>query len=177
MRSESDGLAPSADLQIAVIDLSSLPWTCGTFSDDLSSPAITISEATGPTQPFRYCLRNIGSQTVNVTVQVEELDDLEIGCTGDENIYDTTCGSGQGELGEVVRASYQVMECDFSTSSPSVTAVLRDQLVTPVSLGTLGHGRARCYFADAFISYQNEVQRQQIQSDRLTWRFAWTGQV
>jgi hypothetical protein len=175
---ETEALASSADLQIAVANQGTVPWICGQFSDDLTSPAFTLSGTTDG-QPFVYCLRNIGTQTVNVSAQVEEFVDLEVGCTGDEGAYDTTCGSsGQGELGDVARAQYQSMSCDLTEVTPfGPPLLLRDQLVTPLSLGTLGPGEARCYWVNAWVGYQNEVQHQQIQTDRLTWRFAWTGQV
>jgi hypothetical protein len=48
---------------------------------------ITIDGPAGVNTPevYVYCLRNVGSQTVSVTMLAEDMIDIETDCTGDEN--------------------------------------------------------------------------------------------
>ena len=173
---DSDALPPSSDLQVAT---GGVPEVCGPFGDNLTSSPITVTGPPGSGAPdYYYCLRNVGSQSVHLTVSVEELEETETGCTGDENVFDTTCGSGPGELGNFVSVNHQYFASCFDNSpSGGETILVRAHQTTPASLGTLLPGETRCFSAQ-IVGYQaTATQLQQAQSDRLTWRFAWTGQV
>jgi hypothetical protein len=176
---DTNALPPSSDLRIADATLDPVDgMSCGSFSDDLTSALITISGEPGAgAQERLYCLRNVGSQWVNLTVQVEQVDDIEIGCTGDESIYDTSCGSGFGEVGENTVVWHRQISCSANPIEATEGILFRQHQTTPMSLGTLGPDETRCFGVTISQFDQMGIQSQQAQSDRLTWRFAWTGQV
>src|SRR5262249_17431010 len=150
-----------------------------TFSEDLTSPLIVVNGPAGAdTGLYFYCLRNVGSQTVSVTALAENLTDIELDCTGDESAYDDSCGSGGGELGDFVKIEHTRFDC-MSPAVPTMSDVylLRDTSTTPASLGSLDPGQTSCFGVRILQSSATEAQRQAAQTDRLTWRFAWTGQV
>jgi hypothetical protein len=175
---DSQGLASSSDLQIARSLASDpmAPFACDAFSDDLASPLITTSGDVDSTA-YDYCVRNVGSRTVSLTVLAEDLVDEETGCTGDESLYDATCGGGPGELSNLVEVVHEQRDCYTSVQIMVGLTLLRDTSITPVSLSTLGPGETKCFSARIVVSQATEEQRQAAQSDRLTWRFAWTGQA
>ena len=176
---ETGALQPSADLMIApaTVDFDG-DFTCGTWSNDLTSGILTIEGSMFLTpEEHPYCLMNTGSRNVTVSVKAEELTDTEIGCTGDEEIYDpNSCGTGAGELSESVQVQHDRRSCMGQNQTPGGIYLLRDTATTPVDLGVLNQGTIGCYTTAIYVA-SDEIQRQQAQSDRLTWRFAWTGQV
>src|SRR5258706_2384357 len=176
---DSGALSASSDLQVATAQYVGLGLSCGTFNEDLTSALITISgpPAADTGQSYTYCLRNVGSQSVNLTVLAENLNDIEMGCTGDESAYDSSCGSGLGELGDFVQVFHQHADCASSLVDASSMYLLRDTSITPASLGILGPGATQCFIASIFQSSATGAQRQAAQSDRMSWRFAWTGQA
>jgi hypothetical protein len=154
--------------------------SCGLFSENLTSEPITLTGPPGAGNGYtlRYCVRNVGSQTVSLTAMVEEFTDVETGCTGDEGIYDTSCGSDQGgELGDFVTVLHEQLTCEPFATDLTESMLLRDNQATLANLGLLGPGQTRCFAATAFNFGASQIQRQLAQSDRLTWRFAWTGQA
>jgi hypothetical protein len=178
---DSGALAPSADLQVATAQYVGNVLTCGQFTEDLTSTMISIVGPPGADngQSYPYCLRNVGSQSVDLTVLAENLSDFEMDCTGDESAYDTGCGPGMGlgELGDIVQVSHQQFDCATGAFVAANLYLLRDTSFTPVSLGTLGPNETRCFAALFFQSNSTGAQRQAAQSDRLLWQFAWTGQA
>ena len=173
---DSDALPPSSDLQVAMWGV---PTICGPFGDDLTSSPIIVSGPPGSgSGDYLYCLRNVGSHSVHLSMSLEELEETETGCTGDENIFDTTCGSGPGELGDFVSVNHQYFSSCFDDAPSGGEIILvRAHQTTPASLGTLLPGETRCFSAQIVGYLATPTQLQQAQSDRLTWRFAWTGQV
>ena len=180
---ETDALAPSADLQVAsatgdlVVGLS-----CDAFNENLTSGLITIgSGGVGfvSYQDHPYCVRNVGSKTVSLFVGVEAFDDVEVGCTGDEALYDDTCGTGVGEIGEGATVNHAY----FDESSPNSWlglggGLLRDGLQTPQHLVEVSPGETAILLVAVHVNpFNDELQAQREQSDRLTWRFIWTGQA
>jgi hypothetical protein len=118
----SKGLPRAADLQLATgsVDVG-VTWTvsCGTYADDLTSGFITMTNAAandGFGGEF-VCLKNAGSQTVDVTTSAIDIADVDTACTGDEAAVDATCGPGvndtprAGELSPLVQASMIVADC------------------------------------------------------------------
>ena len=177
---ESGALVASADIQIALASVGAVgtPVTCKTFSEDLTA-AITVTGPPGVDtgQVYPYCLRNVGSRTVTLSVLAEDINDMELGCTGDESLYDNTCGTGPGELGDFVAVQHQMLDCSNAAVLGSAQLLVRDNGNTPSPLGTVGPGETRCFNLGISGSSATEVQRQAAQSDRLEWRFAWTGQA
>ena len=180
----SDGLAPSADLQLATAGFQvGVGVTCGTFSDDLATPLTVLTglePGEGGSSPF--CIRNVGSQSVSVSATVGELIDLDTSCTGDEGDYgDTTCGGDQaGELSSVIRLFYSEATC--LTDPPSVTILgnigMAANAGTPLPLFTLSPNQTRCVAVDAEYEFGYPVEAvQRAQSDSVTWRYVFTGQV
>lgn len=180
---DTQALQGSSDLRIATATVTGGVFECGTFTDDLSSPLITLSDQvpgydTGTA--YQFCLRNLGSQRVNLSALSEGLSDVELACTGDEAVYDTTCVSGQaGELRGLVRVSFfgQVCASGASQEPPNSSPMLADTTTTPVSFGTLDPGATRCFATALFMSGQSTAAVQAAQTDRLTWRYAFTGEV
>jgi hypothetical protein len=180
---ESDALAGSADIQVATVDPSTP--TCGTFSEDLTTPFHTV---TGVTPGFNsdaqlYCVKNVGSQQVTLSALSDELTDVDYACTGDEALHgDTTCGSvtpsdGTGELSSVIRVVYSQLDCT-TFNGPGSSLLLSDNVANAFVLGTIAPGQTRCFRTD--LSYplgtlSDAVQR--AQSDRATWRFKWVAQA
>jgi hypothetical protein len=182
---ESDAMAASADIQVATMDPSPSTPTCGTFSEDLTTPFHTV---TGVTPDFFsnatfYCVKNVGSQQVTLSAMSDELFDADYACTGDEALHgDTTCGLaagvvGAGELSSVLRVIYSQVDC-ASFNGPGSSLLLSDNVATAMVLGTIAVGQTRCFRTDVHYPLGTpsaEVQR--AQSDRATWRFRWIAQA
>lgn len=184
---ESDAMAGSADIQVATGDPSTPTPTCGTFSEDLTTPFHTV---TGVTPGFFgdaqfYCVKNVGSQQVTLSALSDELADVDYACTGDEALHgDTTCGSvnppvGTGELSGVLMVVYSQLDC-ATFNGPGSSRLLRDNAATggQFALGTIAVGETRCFRSDLFYPLgtpSDAVQR--AQSDRATWRFKWVAQA
>jgi hypothetical protein len=59
---------------------------CGTYDDNLATGLVTMSSAV-PTDSFStdyVCVKNAGSQTVDVTTSAIDVTDEDTDCTGDE---------------------------------------------------------------------------------------------
>lgn len=178
----SAALAPSADLQLATStwDSTNGGYTCGTFSDDLSSALISVQDVApgfwgGHTT---FCVRNAGSQSVSVSSLADELVDLDTACTGDEAMTDTSCGNdGAGELAAVLRVQYSVVECATGNGSGS-SPFLRDNATIPHPLGTLAPNDTICVATSlVYLSSTDATAVQNAQSDSVTWRYKLTGQA
>ncbi len=128
---DTDALPPSSDLRAATAELVGSTISCGSFSDNLASALITVSGPPGSNSPNSYffCLRNVGSQTINVTSQADEFTDVEIECTGDESVFDLTCGSGPGDLGDIVTVLHAQYDC--ATGAPINPAPRSTCFATP----------------------------------------------
>ncbi len=175
-------LPSSADLQIATATPGS-GITCGTFSDDLATALITLTDQTpghDSGQGYWYCLRNLGSQTLKLSASSEDFSDVETACTGDEADYDQTCTpTATGELGDIVKVSFYGLDCatGIQLEAPADFVLLRSTVATPVTFGTIGPDQSRCFMSSLFMSDATPTQRQIAQTDQLTWRFAFTGVV
>jgi hypothetical protein len=179
---DSAALPSSANLQLASASFDGIDFTCSTFSDHLATGFFALTDVvpnSGYTSAF--CLRNVGSAPVTLTAVVDQLVDVDTGCTGDEADYqDLTCGNDQaGELSSVLVTRIAEYSC-VGAGSPiaSYGSATLANAVTPGPLGGLGAGQTKCYFVD--IEYGPSVDvtlRQKAQSDRVTWRYVFTGQA
>jgi hypothetical protein len=173
---DSAGLAASADLQLATATRDYPgPIVCGAYSENLASGFFTVADVVPGynSPPVYFCVKNAGSQTVNLSAMVDELADLDTSCTGDEAVYDTTCGGNlAGDLSEVLSIAYLRYACDGSTGS-GTGVNMRNNATNQVFLpGTLAPGSETCMEVDfAYSNGNTETQKQKAQSDRVTWRF------
>jgi hypothetical protein len=180
----SGALAPaSADLQLATATQGTGGVTCGTFTENLNTGFFTVGglQPGGAAEDRVFCLRNVGTQTANVSARVEELVETELACSGDEQAVDQSCGGGVGELSEALTAYFAVVApCSGSPGSPvpSPTTRLTNLATTPAQLGTLGAGAVGCYQATlAYPATTAPNTAQRAQTDQVMWRYAFTGQI
>ena len=178
---ESKGLAASADLQVAVATdpvAGSFQFGCGTFTENYASPLFTATNVQVGYQSSQsvLCVKNAGSQTVQVNVDVFELSDIDTACTGDEALNgDTTCGNDQtGELSLMLATQVQrYAQCDLQGSGDSFSNYL-NFLSSGATLtgGSLAPGETACYgFYVTYPSGNAASSVQQAQSDKVTWRY------
>ena len=186
------GLPRAADLRLATgstsIDDTTGIWTfnCGTFTDNLDTNLVTMTNAV-PTDSFStdyVCVKNVGSQTVDVTTSAIDITDEDTDCTGDEAVVDTTCGVDPnapvgsppqaGELSPLLHVSMVVAPCDDANQGGSGIGTLPN--VNGVTVATLAPGAMKCvkYSVDYIAT---EAQAQVAQSDTVTWKFAFDGTV
>ena len=182
----TSALPRSADLQLATGSLvaGSDPWhvDCGTYADDLESGVVNVTDAV-PGDSFTtdfLCLKNVGSQTVNVTTSAIDVADLDTACTGDEGAVDTTCGldvigaAQVGELSPLVRIGMHVVDCIDANQGGVGLGALADLSNAPVR--SLSPGVEVCVRFE--VSFDpTESQAITAQSDTVTWRFAFDGTV
>lgn len=176
-------LPSSADLQLATATGGQgQPVACGSYVENLSTPWITATDVEhGDSSSWiPFCLRNIGSQSVSLTLGVVDLTDVDVACTGDEATYDTTCGGdGLGELAASLYATFWERDC---TTGALVTGTFRNGFLpelaaTPTAYDSVAPGQVRC-FEVAYQVYAPEAATQQTQqSDTATWRFRFSGQA
>ena len=186
------GLPRAADLQLApgdiTIDDTSGIWTvnCGTYDDNLATGLVTLTDAVpldGYSTDF-VCVKNTGSQTVDVTTSAIDITDTDTDCTGDEAVVDTTCGvavgqptgsPGQaGELSPLLHVTLIVAPCDDGNQGGHGIGTLPE--VTNATVATLSPGETKCVRYS--VSYAaTEAEAQVAQSDTTTWRFAFDGTV
>lgn len=156
---------------------------CGNFLDNQPSGYFSVSNVgAGFTSAVEYfCIANSGSQPVALSALVDELVDVEVACTGDEELSgDTTCAIGQaGELADalaVMYASYPT--CLVASGSVTGGPSLRNNATTPEPLGTLGPGDIRCLSVQLLYASNHPTDVvQKAQSDRVTWRFRFDAQA
>jgi predicted ribosomally synthesized peptide with SipW-like signal peptide len=178
-------LPRAAELKIAPGSLTvDTTWTvdCGIYADDLVTGLVSMSNAQ-PLDSFTtdyVCLKNAGSQTVDVTTSAIDVSDLDTDCTGDEGAVDTSCGEDNnaapqtGELGPLVRIAMYTASCDDANVGGSGIGVVAS--LSDATVATLDPGDVLCV---KFTADYNPTQEEALtaQSDTLTWRFAFDGTV
>jgi len=180
----SKQLPRAAELQIAA-GSQGTNWSvsCGTYSDDLVTGVLSMSDVTPNTTGDSdfVCLKNAGSATVDLTTSAIDLTDLDTDCTGDEGTVDTTCGVDEttsepqaGELSPLITLSLTVADCSDVNQGSRGLGALPD--VTSVSVTTMAPGDVLCVgFTSRYLP--TDAQAQTAQSDTVTWRFAFDGTV
>lgn len=182
---DSAALAASADIQIGV---SFIPPTtppnygCGSLSEERATGFFTASNI-GPgysSGDALLCVKNVGSQAVTLSALATELADVDASCTGDEALFDDTCGGDKaGELSSVLRITYRNLgRCvDNAGGGSPTTQLLRDNAGTPAALGTIPVGQSNCY--SVAITYPTTTDADAVQgaqTDRAAWRITFVGQ-
>ena len=185
---DTRSLPHAANLEIAAGTLDApngQPWTvsCGAYGDDLVTAPITMTDAvpgSGLGGDF-MCLKNAGSQTVDVTTSAIDVSDEDTGCTGDEPVVDDTCGVDQtlgtpqaGELGGLVKISMITASCNDANQGGAGLGPVTS--LANRSVGSLTPGEVICVRFDADYD-PTESQAQIAQSDTVTWKFAFDGTV
>lgn len=179
---DSAALAASADIQLATATRSGT-ITCGTFSEDLTSGLFSASGVSpGYESAIEYfCIKNVGSQPVTLSVVTDQLVDVDFACTGDEAVHgDTTCGADQtGELSRVLGIGYATQNCASPGVHSAGTIALVFTTSTPQALGgTLAAGATACFSTRiAYSSTMDPPDVQKAQSDRSTWKIKFTAQA
>ena len=178
-------LPRAAELKIATGPIAvGETWTvdCGTYADDLETGLVTLTDATpgGGFATDFVCVKNAGSQTVDVTTSAIEVSDLDTGCTGDEGVVDATCGEDTndveqtGELSPLVDVAMHVADCQDANQPGSVIGTLANLSDAPVT--SLSPGETIC--VKYSVDYNpTEAEANTAQSDTVTWRFAFDGTV
>ena len=150
---------------------------CDTFSADLQTGLFTMNGAQpGDTQNAYICLRNDYSATLNLSVGVMDLVDTDPYCTNEESTFDTSCGSGAGELSGVLAATFGPY-ADCATPTNVNTGQLLSVLAAdPIGFDSAAQAEVACFQIQ--VSYglsASGPQRQAAQTDDVSWRFAFTG--
>jgi hypothetical protein len=108
---------------------------------------------------------------------VEDVSDTELDCTGDEAVYDPTCATGMvGELSGVFQQNVYELDCATSAPTPLGGGSLAAMQATPVALGSLNQNQTRCFAVGTLLTATPE-QQQAAQTDQVTWRYVWSGDV
>ncbi len=179
---DSGTLASAAYLRIATATKATAV-SCGTFQDDLALPLIAVQDLQADDQQVSavyFCLRNAGSATLTPTWTAKDLVDVEIACTGDEATVDQTCTPGAaGELSANLRIYLYNVNCATGAEPEMISATLPGLAASPAPFQggvTIAPGAQIC--AKLSITCESGAGLEAIQaaqSDRATWRFAFTG--
>jgi hypothetical protein len=167
----------AADLKIGTAAEGS--FDCQTFTDDLTTGIVSMSNAQPGDRSQEYlCLQNAGASSLSVAMRAIDLTDSETGCTGDEQAAgDTTCGTGVGELGNVLYVYANRIPCAGGVGDPGVNDWLRNIAGTAsLALGSIASGDHACFLLEvAYPGNTPDNNAQLAQSDTATWRFAFDG--
>lgn len=174
----------AVDLQIAPATVAAGVWDCGDFVDDLHAGLFSVTDAQpGGSWDSTFCLRNEGSVGVYLLATVVDRSDSETDCTGDEAVVDTTCGTGQGELGYVLRVRFERQDCATSepkaaSDHPFLDFIGDSVMIEGGSPQGLNPGDTACF--GVTLTYPDdpglpEEIAQVAQTDELVWRFAFIG--
>jgi hypothetical protein len=189
---DTAALPGAADLQLATAHVAP-PVVAGQgssivcdepFVEDLTTAGFNATAVTPgfATAKAWYCLKNVGSQSVNVAATIDSLSDVDLNCTGDEALYnDVTCGNQlEGELSSVLNVFYETAVCD-NYSLPHADTII--QMTTNVGASPdlpwftgLAPGEHLCIATQVFYPPNKPVDDvQRAQSDSVSWRFKFTG--
>ena len=173
----------AADLQIAPATLVSGNFSCGTYTENTTTPQI-VASSLQPSAGLRgtgyVCLQNVGAAALNLTAQAISLTDIDTACTGDEAASgDATCGSnGAGELSPALIAHVDVLNCTGGAAISGREDELSDLATTRMGVGTTSLAPTAVICLRLGIEYPlttAEAIVQVAQSDTATWNFLFEG--
>jgi hypothetical protein len=196
----SGALNKAADIKIASAQpqdpMNSGPFLCDPQEDDLITPLFTFTATQGSLYEHFFCLYNVGSSTVDLSLGAIDITDLDVDCTGDEADFgDTTCGqaaAGQpanpGELSPNMEVDADLYDCMsgsglISPGVPDFTSTLAGLGTTPIALSNpttfpnLAPGGSVCVRLRVGWHPADASAAQVSQSDETTWKFAFDGTV
>ena len=176
---ESAAARHAADLMIGTFNGES----CGDFADDTETGLFTYTkvmphDALAPIT--NYCLANVGTETLAITLSAIDYADVDVECTGDEAAFDTTCGGDQqGELGDALQLVVFIdRDCDGTIEETAANGnpqgfdgVLGDLEPDAQALMQLDADTQTCLVIHAFYDGASQAS----QSDQVSWRFAFDG--
>ena len=178
----SSALPASADLQLATATgggTGAAP-TCGTYSENLTTPWFTMTDFDhGDGSLWQaLCVKNVGSQTVSLTMGAVEVSDVDTGCTGDESSFDQTCGAdAAGELSPAIYVGLIERDCATASQIGQMTlGFLPAWATTPKALASMDPGAVRCFEVGIQNFSEDSDVRQAQQSDTVSWKFRFAGQ-
>ena len=165
----------AADLKLALV-ASLDECSTATYSDNITTPGISATDAQpGYKQYIYFCLKNAGSAELDVSLNVIDLANVDVDCTGDEAVVDTTCGAdGAGELGSVLHNYANLFPCDVGAGTNYVGGFLSD--LPSIRFFLLPAGAVWCGSIETFYPLNrtaDEVLR--AQTDKVTWKYAFDG--
>ena len=158
------------DVKVAVLSAS----RCGKFADNTTA-AIRISDLDPAEEStsLSLCVTNASRAAGRLLVGSADVVDLDVACSGDEALVDTTCGGTlAGELAaDLVHDLRVTMPCapsrgELGTARSVSFAALADGVV----LGTLGRDEMAC----VSVTLRRPALHggsSGAQSDRVTWRY------
>jgi hypothetical protein len=167
-------MTKAPDVQLAI---RSPMGTCGTFADTLPA-LVTATDVAADTTiaDLSICIRNAGTADGVLAFGADELQDIDTGCTGDENTVDASCGGGSvGELSARLIQRIGTNDCrGVPATTPTWDRSLAQFAASPVVLTTrLMKGKQLC--AHLVMRYEpTAASAVGAQSDRATWRYAFT---
>lgn len=174
--------ATSADqpaLEIATASRSAGTITCASFASDLTTGlfALTDLSNSNPGALADICLRSgLPNTSFALSASAIDLVDTETACTPDEQSVDTSCGTGDGELSQVLGVSFtRWSSCTVSGSLSNQEYLLSElAAATAADLGTLNFTTICLSVQVALSLNATAEQRVAAAKDQTTWRFAFT---
>jgi hypothetical protein len=191
-------LGKAADIQLAAAQpldpMNSGPFACDPFQEDLTTPLFTGTISNSQSDRY-FCVQNVGSSAVTLSLSAIDITDLDIDCTGDEAAFgDTTCGLDPttlqpqaGELSPNLTIETDLYNCAtgaglLTPGVPDFSSSLADLGTTPETLlpvtgvQSLQPGSQVCVRIRVASRATGDAA-QISQSDEATWKFAFDGTV
>jgi hypothetical protein len=163
------------DLKVAVF----VAGSCGTFGDSL--PVLVTSTDLRPggiAGDLVVCLKVVADDGRQPALTVDELVDLDVSCTGNEGATDRSCGGmDRGELAASLVQQVGVAPC--SATSPAITPALERRLpalrdkAVPL-MNRIRQGDLVCVRLRLVYQPTGPAAEVVSQSDRVTWRYAFS---
>jgi len=165
-----------ADIRVASVDA---PGDCATadYTEDLVGGIVSASDVRPgwADDPAYLCVRNVGASDVTLSTRAIDVTDVDIACTGDEEVAgDASCGQdGEGELVARLYLVTQFVSCESGTPDQGTQGAFSAFVAQPLPAGQIASQATRCF--EVVVSYPEPsvpVDAQLAQSDEVTWRFA-----
>ena len=191
---ESQDEASSIDLQIkdgVVGSTADCAAQSGFVENATASFLSADDQAPGAVQTKYVCVRNVGAQSAFIDLELFGTTNTETGCTGDEPDYDTTCGSGAGELGpdltvdvtKVGNSATGNVNCDEAdkpgvVSYTGVADTAAQNIGDETATSQIGGGEYACYrVVTTYPLATPSAEVQEDQSDQVAWQFKFHGDL
>ena len=142
----------------------------------------------------RYvCLKNAGAQTAYLDLSMFDTTSTELGCTGDEEDFDATCGTGAGDLADDLVVTVKKRGLSDKTNvgcgglnlvqSTTVFTGVKDS-PTPIHMGgtgtwadKIGAGEFACFEVVTQYPDVNNAKMQANQSDQAEYKLKFFGDL
>ena len=185
VRLDATGVASATHLQIADLDTMRVGSDCadaGPYVTGPIAPPLVMDDARpGSTLTRFVCVRNAGTNPVDLRTAIVDARSTETGCTGDEPEHDPD-GAGCGAVGELATdLAVEVGASAGTTCAGAAAHPVRFAGVADTALRSLGStlaaGAHACYRVDAaYLAFTPGDEVQANQTDRVTWRFRFSAE-